>query len=845
MQAWRWNLDYVTDSHSNAMAYFYNTETNYYAADNGTKATASYTQAGALSKIEYGLRAGSIYGVTPAGEVNFTTATDRTDVPTGSSGDLACASGATCDVISPTFWGKYRLTTIATEGLVGSTLKAADSWALTQTYPATKDSSTPPSLWLASIQRTGEDGTSASLPPVSFAGTPLANRAETPQDLNDGYSLITRFRIVDVTNETGGTIEVTYDTVPTSCTSGNFPAEDDNSTLCYPDYWTPPGASSPVEDWFNKYVVMAVTSVSTQVGSSPEYTTYCYGTSPGCMNGAAWHYNDDPLGKTSQRTWDQWRGFGTVTTETGQAPDPQSETVDTYFQGMNGDYQSGGGSTSASLSTTIGGAKISATDSNQWAGMDFEHAVYNGAGGSLVAATVSTPYSSAATATQTGMPSPLPNLSSYMVGTAESQTFTALASGGYREADEDYTHDSAGRVTVDEDVPVAYDNGAAGDASEDTCTQSTYPSSGTWDLTSEVIVTSEPPASCPVSGTPAQSALISDTRYYYDGSSTLGAAPTQGNVTKTTYATSYSGSSEVFTTKNASAFDEYGRLTSSTDADGNTTTTSYTPATGAEPTSETATTPATANAPNGLVTTTTYDSLRDLPLTVTNPAGGVTTETYDALGRLTAVWTPGHPAASAPADKKFSYAVSNTGPSVITTNTITTSGSYLPSETLYDSLGRAVETQSETPDGGRDVTDMTFNSDGWRLVDSGAYYATGAPSGTLVDAPDDQVPNQVGYFYDGVGRVTRQVDYDDATEVKETDTSYGGNYTTVTPPAGGTAETTYTNGSGKDSYIYAYHSATPPSSPPAPGSGSQSGSSGWDQTGLLIQRWRPVPDGRH
>ena len=36
MQAWRWNLDYVTDSHGDAMAYFYNTETNYYAADNGT-----------------------------------------------------------------------------------------------------------------------------------------------------------------------------------------------------------------------------------------------------------------------------------------------------------------------------------------------------------------------------------------------------------------------------------------------------------------------------------------------------------------------------------------------------------------------------------------------------------------------------------------------------------------------------------------------------------------------------------------------------------------------------------------------------------------------------------------
>ena len=68
-QAWRWNLDYVTDSRGNAIAYFYSSETNYYAADNGTKATAGYTQAGVVSKIEYGLRAGSVYGVTPAGDL--------------------------------------------------------------------------------------------------------------------------------------------------------------------------------------------------------------------------------------------------------------------------------------------------------------------------------------------------------------------------------------------------------------------------------------------------------------------------------------------------------------------------------------------------------------------------------------------------------------------------------------------------------------------------------------------------------------------------------------------------------------------------------------------------------
>ena len=46
LQAWRWNLDWVTDPHGDAMAYFYQSETNYYAADKATTATASYTQGG-------------------------------------------------------------------------------------------------------------------------------------------------------------------------------------------------------------------------------------------------------------------------------------------------------------------------------------------------------------------------------------------------------------------------------------------------------------------------------------------------------------------------------------------------------------------------------------------------------------------------------------------------------------------------------------------------------------------------------------------------------------------------------------------------------------------------------
>src|SRR4029077_17911039 len=127
---------------------------------------------------------------------------------------------------------------------------------------------------------------------------------------------------------------------------------------------------------------------------------------------------------------------------------------------------------------------------------------------------------------------------------------------------------------------------------------------------------------------------------------------------------------------------------------------------------------------------------------------------------------------SGPADKTFTYDISATAPSVITTNTINSAGTYLSSELIYDSLGRQIETQSETPDGNRTVTDTYYNSDGWQQITSSPYYTTGAPSATLVAAPDDQVPQQTGFTYDGDGRVLRKITYSYATELWETDTAY-------------------------------------------------------------------------
>jgi YD repeat-containing protein len=593
---------------------------------------------------------------------------------------------------------------------------------------------------------------------------------------------------------------------------------------CHPAWWTPPNGQ-PFEDWFNKYVVTKVARQDTTGGQPEIVTSYCYGSSPGCLGGGAWHYNDDSLIRSKQRTWDQWRGFGKVFTSTGASPDPVTQTEDIYFQGMDGDFQTGGTTGSASVSSTVGGVTVA--DSRQFAGMDFEHIADNGQGGAMVGATVTTPFSRQ-TASQS-QPAPLPALTAHLTGIAKTQTFTALASGGNREADAVYTFDSAGRITSEADAPDASDNGLAGDASEDTCTQTTYAAnatSGLIALPADQLVTSVAPSACPISGTPTQSELVSDTRTYYDGSTTLGAAPSAGDVTQVQQATSFSGATPVYTVQSKAAYDQYGRATSATDADGNVTTTAYTPATGSEPTSVAVTDP------QGLVTTTAYDSVRDLPVTVTSPAGQITSKTYDALGRVTAEWLPtASKAGGQDASFTASYSVNDSAPSVITINTLEPGGtSYLPSQTIYDALGQAIETQVETPDGNRDVSATFYNSDGWPDLVFQPFFTSGVPSGTLVSAADSAIPDETVTDYDGASRVIKDITDSKAVEEFETDTAYGGNYTTVMPPQGGTAETTYTDGRGLTSYIYQVHSTSPPASPPAPGSGSVSGSAGWDQT---------------
>ena len=184
----------------------------------------------------------------------------------------------------------------------------------------------------------------------------------------------------------------------------------------------------------------------------------------------------------------------------------------------------------------------------------------------------------------------------------------------------------------------------------------------------------------------------------------------------------------------------------------------------------------------------------------------MTTETYDALGRLTAVWTPGHTQASGAGRRHLQPTPSATPrPSVVTTQHARPGHRQLPGlrDPLRLARPAAARPRTRPPDGGRDITDIVLRlATAWTDLDLRTRTTTtGAPSATLVGAPDDQVPSQTGYVYDGDGRVI-QADLLQRwpTETWETDTAYGGDYATTVsyhrPVRGGTPQTTFTDGRG-------------------------------------------------
>jgi hypothetical protein len=425
------------------------------AASDSSGTLTSYTRGGALTSISYGYTLDDeLAARTPAAKVVFTSAqrcqttssftdcsagnlTDDTaphwpDVPW----DLHCDStdktklpdGATkvptdvCITSSPTFWSTTRLDTITTDVHVKdsttNTLVPVDSYTLGQVYsdaggsvdPVTGTTVDPKDvgslqavMWLQTIQHTGKDtygngNSNITLNKVAFSGTEIDNRVN---DFEPAAPPLYRPRISSIQTETGESVAVDYNQTPCADKTLSMSMADSNTNSCYPTYWTVPGDSKPTADWFNKITVHQVVASDKTIasqynpdaqnvpaGSEAQVSTYSY-------SGPAWHRDDSEQTDDQYRTWDQFRGFRTVTAKTGAAPEPVTQQTTTYLQGMDGDYKADGSRRSVTVDAKVGGNTAqTVTDSAQLAGTALEVDSYTGAGGTIDAETVSGPFAS-------------------------------------------------------------------------------------------------------------------------------------------------------------------------------------------------------------------------------------------------------------------------------------------------------------------------------------------------------------------------------------------------------------------------------------------------------------------
>ncbi|MET7534650.1 RHS repeat domain-containing protein [Streptomyces goshikiensis] len=792
-QGWRWNLDYVVDPHGNAMALYYIKYAGYYAKNGKIDAPAAYTRDSVLKKISYGLRAGEVY--TPAlapAQVNFTAsnrctattctfdtahASDWPDVPV----HLDCNAGVQCLQASPTFWSTKRLTSIDTVALVADAHQPVDTWTLAQSYPSTGDTSTP-ALWLDSIQHTGKAGalTDITLPKTVFTGTPMANRV----DKADGRPPINKRRITQITNETGANTFVTYSAA--ECSPTNLPAADDTNTKrCYPSWWTRDGGTEEVKDYFHKYLVTKVEDTDTTAGTgSPSTSTvYEYPSTPN------WRRDQGEFILDKHRTWGDFRGYRTVRVLSGTTNQIKSETD--YYTGMAGDKLANG--TDRPVEAING-----VTDRADFSGRVAASRSYESETGPVVEKSTQTPWESETTASQpvVGMTDPdkpttpgptlAPKLARFS-GSTTTVTSKLLADGSsWQHATTTRTYDPTYGLVLTEG-----DDGAKTTEAHCTVTQYAAPDTTNWLISYPRQTTTT--TSNPCRETFDVPSVISTSRASYDRQA-VGTAPKAGqaNVTKTEQATKLDANNQLaWETTGQATHDQYGRALTATGQNGQTSTMAYTPATGVQPTSVTITNP------KGHATTSTFDGLRGMSLTATEANSRTTTSEYDALGRLVKGWAFGRSPSQQP-NVTFTYNVSATTPSTVTTKKLFEDGLWGTSVTFYDSLLRQRQTQSDAIGVvGRTITDTFYDDHGRNHRSNAPYYNGQSVGTTMFVVPDNQIPSATENDYDSRGRVTDSITLSLNQEKWRTTYTYGVDWQAVVPPQGAPAALTVTDARGR------------------------------------------------
>ncbi|MGQ4385535.1 RHS repeat-associated core domain-containing protein [Streptomyces sp. SAS_270] len=823
-QAWRWNLDYVEDTHGNAETYWYTKDSNYYKKNKATTASTSYTRGGYLTRIEYGLRKGALFTDKADAKVTFThaerctasdcssltkdTADNWPDVPF----DAICSKGDTdCNAAGPSFFSRKMLTGISTSSwnVTTSAYDPVDSWSLTQQYLDGGDigDSSDQVLTLKSLKRTGKAGDAdIGVNPISFTYQMRPNRV----DATDNILPLTRPRISTVTSETGAITTVTLSSPECVRSEVLGAAQDTNTRSCYPQFWHINGAENASVDWFQKYRVLAVVVSDPTANNDAVESAYSY-------SGAAWHYADEPFTPKDERTWSDWRGYHQVTVQTGATSVTRSKTVSLYLQGMDGDKNKDGTTKSVSLpplsAPDLGVASL--TDSDEYAGQLREQVTYDGS--TAISATANDPWSKE-TARQTP-PDAGDHVARY-VRTKTNRTYTYLTvPKTWRTRSISTTFDDYGMPAT------VSDSGELGVSGDETCTRTWYARNddvGITGLTSRartvgrVCSIADTSLSLPTT-TATRGDVLSDTATVYDTSGATSwlatQKPTKGEATWTGRATGYTATADSngertptgWQTVATSTYDGLGRPLSVTDVASHTTSTAYTPA-DEGPLTKTITTD-----PKGNRSAAYYDPRRGQTLRSYDINLKKTEQNYDALGRLTDVWLPNRIRGSQAPNTTYAYHLDSSKPSWVSSSTLKKDGdTYNTSYTLYDSLLRPLQTQSPTPQGGRLLTDTRYDTRGLAYESyADIFDTTSTPNGSYTRAEYGEAPTQTETDFDGAGRPTTNTLNVYGVKKWSTTISYTGDSTATTALQGGSAQRTITDIRGRTTESREYAAESP------------------------------------
>jgi RHS repeat-associated protein len=799
-QGWRWNLDYVVDPHGNTMTYFYKKETGAYGAEGDPAKRTTYDRGGYLDQIEYGNRNDAASTTQAAVRLKFEVA-DRCAANCWSGSDPVpaswpdtpwdqyCKQAPCTDQLAPTYWTQKRLSVIKSQVYSGSgtTYNDVEWLTLRHTYlQAGGNEGTP--MWLAGITRTGKvtsaGGAEVSDPEIVInpGADALPGRVMA---VGDTRSSLFRYRVATITTETGAQLAVTYSSP--ECVRTALPAVHANDKPCFPQYYGPPG-EAPTLDWFHKYRVTRVDMYDNTGGFAHQQTDYVYLDQP------AWHYDDSELVDEKKRTWGEYRGYGKVQVRSGLDSGVRSATDYLYLRGMDGDKQP----TGVRDVWVTDSQNVGVEDHEAYAGMLREETTLLGVGGDWVSGTINTPVLQGPTATSGPLKAFMTN-----VGTVRNRS--RLSGGGTR-----WTK-TVTQFNTD-NLPTQVDDlGDESTATDDVCARTWYARNPANWMLDKVKKTEKVGVNCATTAAVPGDVLAS-TRTTYDNVANNWDTylPVKGDPVKAEEIDSWSGTTPTWVTTSHFTYDTNGRATETYDALDRKTTTSYTPALAGPVTSTVVTNPL------GRTVTATLAPAWGAPTTVVDDANNLRTDvTYDGAGRTLKVWLPGRAKATYPTapNKEFSYLVRSDAPTAVTSRTLlpSVSTAYHTSITLYDGLLRQRQTQTQATGGGRVLNDTVYDSRGLVQWVSKPYYDnTNAPPDTtlVAGAGTAAVPAFVENVYDGAGRVTDsifKVGSNQTTNEKwRTTTSYDGERTSVTPPAGGTATTTIVDARGRTTTLRQY-----------------------------------------